>query len=135
MKQKVYRYYSTQRPIGPGTIPSAVKPLEIVNYEFRHRIDPWGFGAWGYLEYAVPLTEQQIDDYELLAWPKNPDEAQRIYELAQVVGKWERSHRVYASRRITWWHPDFGSFVPKASATLKILQERYEFYTGGTNKQ
>jgi len=28
MKQKTYRYYSTRRPIRPGTIPPGVKPLE-----------------------------------------------------------------------------------------------------------
>ena len=44
----VYRYYSTQRPVDR-------------------------LMAWGELTYAKPLTEKQIEDYELKPAPGNPD--------------------------------------------------------------
>ena len=61
------RYYSTQRPAGPGTFP---KPKD------NRVLDLWNFGkplfceqvnrdAWGYIDYEKPLTEQQTADYEL----------------------------------------------------------------------
>ena len=62
---KVYRYYSTQRPIGPGTIPTAQKPVEIVNFDNRVPVENGRFNAWGYVEYARPLTQKQVDGFEL----------------------------------------------------------------------
>ena len=63
------RYYSTQRPIGPGTFPT--KGAEnIVNFMseqgkvYCEEIDRF---AWGYIEYSEPLEQQDADDYELVA--------------------------------------------------------------------
>lgn len=56
MGRKVYRYYSTQRPVDIGAYPkSAGEPIDIVNYNGRQRIEPWGFLTWGHLEYNAPL--------------------------------------------------------------------------------
>ena len=46
----VYRYYSTRRPVADGRLM-----------------------AWGELTYAKPLTEKQMEDYELKPAPGNPD--------------------------------------------------------------
>lgn len=64
----MYRYYSTQRPVGPGTFPG--KPDCIVN--FGGRDDVPGIGpAWGYLEYREPLDDDAARRYELKpAWTK-----------------------------------------------------------------
>lgn len=62
----LYRYYSTQRPIAPGTFPKGQNaPVNIVNFDERSPVDGGQTQAWGYLEYPKPLTEKQAADYEL----------------------------------------------------------------------
>ena len=60
------RYYSTQRPIGPGTIPNEPKPAEIVNFDSRQQVESIGRPAWGYVDYDEPLDEETAADYELV---------------------------------------------------------------------
>lgn len=73
----VYRYYSTQRPVDIGTYPKPPdnQPLSIVNYDDdrRRRVADGRLMAWGELTYAKPLTEKQMEDYELKPAPGNPD--------------------------------------------------------------
>ena len=62
----MYRYYSTQRPVAPGTFPKENgNPVDIKNYDERIDIPAEGLKAWGYVEYEKPLTEKQASDYEL----------------------------------------------------------------------
>jgi len=69
-----YKYYSTQRPVDVGTFPKTENgPVEIVNFDKRENVEAGKIQAWGYLVYCEPLTEKQIDDYELMAAPDNPD--------------------------------------------------------------
>lgn len=60
------RYYSTHRPIGPGTIPNSPKPSEIHNFDSREYVDEIGGMAWGYADYKEPLDAKAADDYELV---------------------------------------------------------------------
>lgn len=73
----VYRYYSTQRPVDIGTYPKPPdnQPLSIVNYDDDRRrpVADGRLMAWGELTYAKPLTEKQMEDYELKPAPGNPD--------------------------------------------------------------
>lgn len=66
-----YRYYSTQRPVDIGTFPKPPdnKPVEIHNYDKRQPVENGTMQAWGYLEYAKPLTEKEASDYELKPAP------------------------------------------------------------------
>ena len=66
-----YRYYSTQRPVDIGTFPKPAdnKPVEIHNYDKRQPVENGTMLAWGYLEYAKPLTEKEASDYELKPAP------------------------------------------------------------------
>ena len=66
-----YRYYSTQRPVDIGTFPKPPdnKPVEIHNYDSRIPVEDGSMLAWGYLEYAKPLTEKEAGDYELKPAP------------------------------------------------------------------
>lgn len=60
------RYYSTQRPVGPGTFPKPKgnKVLAIWNFDDRTHVP--GIGpAWGYIEYEKPLTTKEEELYEL----------------------------------------------------------------------
>lgn len=70
----VFCYYSTQRPIGPGTVPSTVQypPLEVINYDQRIPVENGTMLAWGEIHYAFPLSDKQISDYELKPAPNNP---------------------------------------------------------------
>jgi len=121
-----YKYYSTQRPVDIGTFPKTDNaPVRIVNFEERESVEQGHYRAWGYLVYDTPLTEKQIDDYELRAAPDNPDVKDRMREQAQVVGKWEQAKRIPDIKRLTWWYPDFGDFIKKEFVTPEQMTERY----------
>lgn len=63
-----YRYYSTQRPISPGTYPNGKnKPVSIENFDERQRVENGQLQAWGYLEYVKPLSQKEMKEYELKA--------------------------------------------------------------------
>ena len=63
-----YRYYSTQRPISPGTYPNGEnKPVSIENFDERQVVENGQLQAWGYLEYDKPLSQKELKDYELKA--------------------------------------------------------------------
>ena len=66
-----YRYYSTQRPVDIGTFPKPAgnAPVEIHNYDNRQLVEGGTMQAWGWLEYAKPLTEKEAGDYELKPAP------------------------------------------------------------------
>lgn len=60
----MHRYYSTQRPVTPGSYPKEQVDC-IVNFPDRVYCEEIGREAWGYIDYRLPLTEQQMMDYEL----------------------------------------------------------------------
>ena len=62
------KYYSTRRPVAPGTFlrPDGNKILEIVNFDERKYCPEAGCDCWGYIEYENPLTEKQAVDCELV---------------------------------------------------------------------
>lgn len=59
-----YRYYSTQRPLTPGSCPRA-GVQEVINYDEKKFCEEIGMDAWGFVEYTRELTKQEADDYEL----------------------------------------------------------------------
>ena len=125
-----YRYYLTQRPVDIGTFPkTGNSPVQIVNFNKREWMENATFRAWGCLAYDTPLSEKQISDYELRAASDNPDRMSLSpYQLeaqAQLVGQWEQSRRIPNTKRLTWWHPDFGVFVKKEFVTREQLAERF----------
>lgn len=61
------KYYSTQRPIGPGTYP---KPqdnniIEIKNFNKKEKIEKEDINAYGYIVYEKPLMPAAARTYEL----------------------------------------------------------------------
>ncbi len=68
---RLHRYYSTQRPVGPGTYPKVHgnEPVNIVNFDDREFQTDINRAAWGYLEFERSLTDKQVDDYELVKGP------------------------------------------------------------------
>ena len=59
------------------------------------------------------MTEQELRDYELRPSRDNRDIRRQMDAQAQVVGKWEDAHHVPEQKRLTWFYPDFGSYVVK----------------------
>ena len=125
-----YKYYSTQRPVDLLTYPDPPDnpPVEIKNYDcdFRIPIPGEAFRAWGELTYTKPLTEKQMEDYELNPSRQNPDLKKRMEEQTQALGKWEDRRHFSDRKRLTWFHPDFGSYVLKDFVTPEQLAERFE---------
>lgn len=58
------RYYSTQRPVMPGSFPKE-GAQEIYNFDSRTFVPEIGREAWGYIEYEAPLTDREARSYEL----------------------------------------------------------------------
>ena len=59
------KYYSTQRPIAPGTYPKAGL-TGFRNYGSREYIPEINREAWGELYYGRALLEKELEDYELM---------------------------------------------------------------------
>lgn len=64
-----YRYYSTQRPVMPGSYPKLENNRieEISNYDSKTYAEEIQRDAWGYIEYEKPLGHFDIVNYELVA--------------------------------------------------------------------
>ena len=63
------RYYSTQRPVMPGSFPkpAGTTVREIENFDARTFCEDIGREAWGYVEYDAPLSDEDAKEYELVA--------------------------------------------------------------------
>jgi hypothetical protein len=125
-----YKYYSTQRPVDIGTFPKTDGgPVRFVNFDKREYMENATFRAWGYLAYDAPLTAKQISGYELRAASGNPDNVRvSPYQQAaqlDVIGKWEKAHSVAHSKRLAWFHPDFGVFAKRGWYTDEQVAERF----------
>lgn len=124
--KETYKYYTTQRPIGIGTYPNSYfnRPVHMDLYFTRQEVTGEAFQAWGAITYAQPLTEREMQDYELRPSRENLDIRRQMDAQAQVVGKWEDAHHVPEQRRLTWFYPDFGSYVAKEYVTPEQLTAR-----------
>lgn len=120
----LYKYYSTQRPVGIGTFPKPPHnaPDEIVNYDRRIWVEHDTRLAWGHLTYTRPLTEQELINYELRPSRDNPDLKKRMEEQTQTVGAWEDASHIADSKRLTWFYPDFGCYVLKEYVSPEKLE-------------
>ncbi len=68
------RYYSTQRPVSIGTYP---KPkgnpvVDTCNFDERRQVPEIGRAAWGWVEYAEPLTAEEASAFELVGAQELP---------------------------------------------------------------
>lgn len=69
-----YRYYSTQRPLGPGAFPRPAgnRVEDITNYDRRTYIEELGREAWGSIDYEQPLIPEDARAYELMEAAQHP---------------------------------------------------------------
>lgn len=129
-----YLYYSAQRPVDIGTFPKfADEPVSVENFDGRKYVDGGAFQAWGVLTYTMPLTQKQIDDYELRAASGNPDNTRQApAQLAaqlDVIGKWEKAKRIPDARRLTWFYSDFGEYIKNDFVSLAQVAALYKNIT------
>ena len=129
-----YKYYSTQRPIDIGAFPKfGNEPIGIENFSKRQFVEDWTCRAWGALTYGTPLTQKQIDDYELLAAPGNPDHmglAQgQLKAQIGTIGMWEQRNQIANARRLTQWYGNSGIFAKKEGVALEQIGRRYREIT------
>ena len=124
--KETYLYYSTQRPIDIGTYPNSYfnRPVHMDLYFTRQQVTGEAFQAWGAITYAHPLTEREMQDYELRPSRNNLDIRRQMDAQAQVVGKWEDAHHAPEQKRLTWFYPDFGSYAVKEYVTPEQLAAR-----------
>lgn len=129
MGAELYQYYSTQRPIGPGTYPKPQDnpPLKVVNYDVDNRIQVEGevFQAWGEVIYAKPLTDRQQYDYELRPSSRNPDVLMKMERQAQAVGPWEEYHHIPEEKRVTEYDLARSQYRPREGVTPGRLNARH----------
>lgn len=59
------RYYSTQRPVMPGSYPNRDGVEKIHNFDTKTFCEEIGREAWGYIDYREALTKEQAEAYEL----------------------------------------------------------------------
>ena len=60
-----YKYWLPLRPAMPGSVPSKnLKNIE--NFDERTYNEKAGREVWGYVEYSEPLTDEQVEAYELI---------------------------------------------------------------------
>ena len=122
-EQETYKYYSTQRPIDVGTYPNSRfnGVVEMTIYPERWRVEGEAFRAWGEIDYAQQLLPCEVADYELRPSRHNPDIRREMDAQAQIVGAWEDAKRGPEQKRLTWFYPDFGSYVSKEHITPEQL--------------
>ncbi|XBX10649.1 hypothetical protein QMP26_41675 (plasmid) [Enterocloster clostridioformis] len=129
-KQKRYKYYLPRMPVDTYTIPDCPENpiIEVINYgcDARIPVRHEDFCAWGEVIYAQALTDEQLQRYDIKPSRFNPDIKEKIYEQTQVVGEWESRYHIKDTERITWWYPDFGSFVLNDTCSIELLAEHYE---------
>jgi len=125
-----YMYYSERRPIDIGTYPKTENgPIIIVNFDKKEDTVRKKFEAWGYFIYEAPLTEKQINDYELRISRDNPDVIALMTEQAQSVGKWEDMIGLAADKRFTRRYTA-GSYTLKTERSIidttpEEMEKRY----------
>lgn len=112
--QPLYHYYLTEAPVWIDTYPSSGfnPPIRIESYDRRVTAERGTLPIWGHLYYAEPLTEREIQHYELTPARYNPDVWQRMREQAQIVGRWEDEEQRPDWLRVTCWEDSLQKYLP-----------------------
>lgn len=123
-----YVYY-TRRPIDVGTIPTDADNMacKVICFDHRTPVNQDSFLAWGIVHYHKPLTEAQIEQYELRPSMSNPDVKRAMAMLAAGLGVWEEQNHIPEEARLTTRTFDDDPFSPKYGVTHKQLAEQYDF--------
>ena len=64
-RMRAMRYYSTQRPVTPGSYPSSYAAEIVVNFDQKTFCEEIGREAWGRIDFADQLPEGEAEKWEL----------------------------------------------------------------------
>lgn len=65
----MYRYYCILRPPMIGRLPFGRVLMEAEHFDDRKYVSEIDRMAWGWVEYAEPLTPAEIREYDLISAP------------------------------------------------------------------
>lgn len=121
------RYYSTQRPFGPGTFPQQDGSETITNYDGPTYCEEIGREAWGHIDYKQALAPEQAASYELT--PAKRVEEYVVYRtpdggilLDWNENLWKSGYPAYSKHRCTELERGYsegGPALPKLYAAMK----------------
>ena len=80
------RYYSTQRPVSPGSYPTGAV-ISIVNFDTKQYIHEIDGNAWGYIEYGIELPVEDANSYELV-----PSTNKQTAALRRIVSRGQKKY-------------------------------------------
>lgn len=83
----MFRYYSVERPVMPGSFPKVQgnEILNIENFDDSLYIAEIGRKAWGYIEYEKPLATELAECWELVAASDSEDKNKICKLLCKVL--------------------------------------------------
>lgn len=75
----MYRCYTTERPLTPGSVPRQREAVNVVNYNKKKPVIVYSrkenfkksLEIYGYVDYEEALTKEEIEDYELVEVYRN----------------------------------------------------------------
>lgn len=114
---KITRYYSKLRPVGPGTYPLN-GARDIHNYGERQYIQDAGCEVWGFIDYDRELEPAEAHRYDLVADGKTAD-VKMLSELSGIESK-------------LFYSLDNRPELRDAHAYLKAVIEEFHRVTGVT---
>lgn len=81
----MYRYYLTQRPFAPGTFPG--RPSDWADISDRGRVFAPEISrkAWAWVEYESPLTQKEVDGYELVPVESPLPDSEEAVSVADAI--------------------------------------------------
>lgn len=97
------KYYSTQRPVTPGSYPTA-GAVSIENYPDKRYCEDIDREAWGHIIYDRELTEQEVSDYEL-----TPARTSRKELAAVITAALPLLETLYEAVHAECWEDDGGT--------------------------
>jgi len=123
------RYYSTQRPVTPGSFPKPEgnKVLEIHNYDGKTYCEDLGQEVWGYVEYERPLAPEQAANYELTPARKVAEYVVYRCPDGSILLDWNETlwkfgypvYPKYRCKEIERGYSEGGKALPKLYAAMK----------------
>lgn len=92
------KYYSTQRPITPGSYPKSPfnDVLQIVNFDSKIYCKDIEQEAWGYIVYKEPIRPKDVNEFGLMPIPEK-------IKVVSYVGVDSWGIRVYKDQQGVLW--------------------------------
>lgn len=123
------RYYSTQRPVAPGSFPSGYAVEEIVNFDQKTFCDEIGREAWGYIDFAAQLPDGTAEQWELtpaglkLFWCVTTSFDDRGRVVSSITRTVEATEKPESSSKSTARKDIYNDWFDSREAAQKWIEE------------